>query len=287
LRPEFLKNSSHAMLMRSAQALILTTALLNLTAPALGAESSAFQWPKGERAAVSLAYDDALNSQLDNAIPALNRAGLRGSFYLTLSSEVVSQRMSEWRAAAAAGHELGNHTLFHQCSRAGSERAWVSADNDLDKISASQLVAQIRVGNSLLQAIDGRTLRSFTAPCGDLLAGGQNYLGFVKGDFVAIKAKVGGVVPDMAQLDPYAVEVFVPVDTSGAQLIALVEQAAQAGTMINITFHGVGGDHLSVSTQAHAELLGYLAAHRDLYWTETFLNIMSYAKGRRAAAGLK
>ncbi|MCV2352592.1 polysaccharide deacetylase family protein [Paucibacter sp. B2R-40] len=273
--------------MKTAQALFLATALLNLTASARGAEGQPFQWPKGERAAVSLAYDDALNSQLDNAIPALNRAGLRGSFYLTLSSDVVSRRMNEWRAAAAAGHELGNHTLFHQCSRAGPDRAWVSADNDLDKISASQIAAQIRVGNTLLRAIDGQTQRSFTAPCTDLLAGGQNYLDLIKGDFVAIKAKVGGLVPDMAKLDPYAVEVFVPVDASGAQLIALVEQAAEAGTMINFTFHGIGGDHLSVSMQAHAELLSYLAAHRELYWTDTFLNIMKYVKGLRAASTSK
>ena len=275
------------MLMKSAQALILATALLNITASAVGAESRPFQWPKGERAAVSLAYDDALNSQLDNAIPALNRAGLRGSFYLTLSSEVVSQRMSEWRAAAGAGHELGNHTLFHQCSRTGADRAWVSADNDLDQISASQLAAQIRVGNTLLQAIDGRTERSFTAPCTDLLAGGQNYLALIKADFVAIKSKVGGVVPDMAQLDPYSVSVAAPSGLSGAQLIAMVETAAQAGTMINITFHGIGGDHLSVSAQAHQELLDYLVAHRDRYWTDTFLNIMKYVRAKKAAEGLK
>ncbi len=273
--------------MKSAPALFLALVLLNIAAPAGGAESSPFRWPKGERAAVSLAYDDALNSQLDHAIPALNQVGLRGSFYLILGSEVVSQRMSEWRAAAAAGHELGNHTLFHQCSRAGPDRAWVSADNDLDKISANQLAAQIRVGNTLLRAIDGRAERSFTAPCGDLLAGGQNYLGLIKGDFVAIKAKVGGVVPDMAQLDPYAVGVVVPVDASGEQLIALVKQAAEAGTMINFTFHGIGGDHLSVSTQAHAELLKYLAAHRQLYWTDTFLNIMKYVRSTKLEAGLK
>lgn len=245
---------------------------------ACAADRLAFAWPKGERAAVSLAYDDALNSQLDHAIPALNRAGLRGSFYLTLGSEVVSQRLSDWRTAAAAGHELGNHTLFHQCSRAAPDRAWVSADNDLDKISAAQLAAQIRVGNTFLRALDGKTERSFTTPCGDLLAGGQPYLALIKGDFVAIKSVFGGVVPDMTRLDPYAVPVLVPVDLSGAQLIALVKQAAAAGTMINFTFHGIGGDHLSVSTQAHAELLDYLSSHRELYWTDTFLNIMKYVR---------
>lgn len=48
--------------------------------------------------------------------------------------------------------------------------------------------------------------------------------------------------------------------------------------MINLTFHGIGGDYLSVSNEAHEELLAYLAAHRKSYWTDTFINIMKYAK---------
>ena len=76
-------------------------------------------WPHQARAAVSLAYDDALNSQLDFAVPALNRHGLKASFYLTLSSDTVRTRLAAWRTVAAQGHELGNHTLFHQLVVAG------------------------------------------------------------------------------------------------------------------------------------------------------------------------
>ena len=54
----------------------------------------AFSWPNGAKAAVSLAYDDALPSQLDTAIPQLNAAGLKGSFYLPLSAETVQRRLS-------------------------------------------------------------------------------------------------------------------------------------------------------------------------------------------------
>lgn len=257
--------------------------LLALAWPAWAAEP-AFQWPGGAKAAVSLAYDDALDSQLDNAIPALDRAGLKGSFYLTLASPVVHRRMAEWRAAAARGHELGNHTLFHQCSRALPHRDWVSADNDLDRTSAAQLVAQIRVGNVLLQAIDGQTQRTFTTPCGDLQAGGQNYLGLLRDDFVAIKAVGGGVVADMRGLDPYAVGVAVPSGVSGQELIAIVERAARAGTMANLTFHGIGAEHLSVSRQAHDELLAHLAANRHVYWTDTFVNIMRFVRTEQRTA---
>ena len=241
-------------------------------------------WPHQARAAVSLAYDDALPSQLDYAVPALNRHGLKASFYLTLSSDTVRKRLAAWRKVAAQGHELGNHTLFHQCSRSAPDRNWVSADNDLDTVSVAQLVAQIRVGNSMLQAIDGQQQRSFAAPCGDLNAAGEPYLKALQDDFVAMKSAFGGVVPDMHTLDPYAVGVDVATDISGAQLIALVQRAAATGTMVNITFHGVGGDYLAVSHEAHDALLQYLASHRNIYWTDTFVRIMQYVKAQRLKA---
>lgn len=241
-------------------------------------------WPHQAHAAVSLAYDDALNSQLDYAVPALNRHGLKASFYLTLSSETVRKRLAAWRNVAAQGHELGNHTLFHQCSRSAPDRSWVNADNDLDTISVAQLVAQVRVGNSMLQAIDGQLQRTFAVPCGDLNAAGEPYLKALQGDFVAMKSAFGGVVPDMNTLDPYAVGVDVAIDMSGEQLIALVQRAATTGTMVNITFHGVGGDYLAVSREAHDALLRYLASHRNIYWTDTFVRIMQYVKAQRIKA---
>ena len=248
------------------------------------AQIPAWEWPHQARAAVSLAYDDALNSQLDYAVPALNRQGLKASFYLTLSSATVRKRLAAWRQVAAQGHELGNHTLFHQCSRSAPDRSWVSVDNDLDTTRVAQLIAQIRVGNSMLQAIDGKHARTFAAPCGDLNAAGEPYLQALQSDFVAMKSAFGGVVPNMNTLDPYAVGVDVVEGISGDQLIALVQRAAAAGTMVNITFHGVGGDYLSVSREAHDALLQYLASHRNIYWTDTFVRIMQYVQAQRLKA---
>jgi peptidoglycan/xylan/chitin deacetylase (PgdA/CDA1 family) len=265
----------------------LAAACLLGAATLANAAQPPFAWPHGAKAAVSLAYDDAIDSQLDNAVPALDRAGLKGSFYIKLASDTLRRRLPEWRAAAANGHELGNHTLFHQCSAVGPDRTWVTPEDDIDTTSATRLVEQIRLGNTMLHAIDGKDERTFTVPCGDVLAAGENYLRRIKGggDFVAIKSGAGGVVPDMDRLDPYAVGVTAPENVTGEQLIALVKQAAQAGTMINFTFHGVGGDYIMVSKQAHEELLTYLAAHRDIYWTDTFMNIMKYVKAQQAARG--
>jgi peptidoglycan/xylan/chitin deacetylase (PgdA/CDA1 family) len=242
--------------------------------------SQTFQWPKGIKAAVNLSYDDALNSQLDNVIPALNKYKLKGTFYLQLSSSVIDQRLPEWRAAAAKGHELANHTLFHQCSKSQPGREWVLPERDLDTTTVAQMKDQVIIANTMLYAIDGKRERTFTAPCIDRNASGQNYINAIKSEFVAIKLESGGVAADMNKLDPYAVGVYFPSGVTGQQLIDVVKEAAAKGTMANFTFHGVGGDHLTVSLEAHEELLKYLAAHKEI-WVGTFIDEMKYVKAHQ------
>ena len=261
----------------------LLAGLAALAPAAAPAEETGFRWPNGVRAAVSLAYDDAAPSQLDNAIPALDRHGLKGSFYLTLAADSVRNRMDEWRAAARNGHELGNHTLFHQCSANGPGRAWVQPGQDLDRTNAAQMQAQVELANTMLHAIDGSTEFTLTAPCGDRMAADGDYIARVRALFLGVKLGWGAVVPDMRTLDRGAVPVIAPSGVSGAELIAMVEEAGHRGTMVNFTFHGIGGDHLSISNEAHETLLAYLAEHRDLYWTATFREQMRWVRDHEAS----
>ena len=46
------------------------------------AQACEFAWPENKKAAVSLTYDDGMQTHLENAIPALNDVGIRGTFYL-------------------------------------------------------------------------------------------------------------------------------------------------------------------------------------------------------------
>jgi len=255
-----------------------------LSSAAVAAPSEPFAWPEGRRAAVSLAYDDALDSQLDTAIPALDAHGLKGSFYLTLSADAMRMRMDDWRAAARNGHELGNHSLFHQCAASKPGRDWVPPQRDLEATTTLQMQEQVRLASTMLQAIDGDTTRTFTVPCGDTAARDGDYVTGLAADFVAIKVMGGAVVPDMRTLDPHAVPVEAPVGVDGDALIAWAEEAARRGTMVNFTFHGIGGDHLAISGEAHAQLLAHLAAHRDVYWTATFREIMTWVRAQQTPA---
>jgi len=244
-----------------------------------------FRWPGGAATAVSLSYDDALASQLDNALPALQVHGFKASFYLTLANPTVASRLADWRAAAAAGHELGNHTLFHPCSRtAAPGRDWVAPHRDLDRSTVAQVSEEILAANAFLQAIDGRSARTFTAPCADLLASGQPYLPVVRSAFIASKTRVGGITDDVTQQDPHEIGSADPTGLSGDALIALVSDAAarsRGRMLISITFHGIGGDYLVVSADAHRQLLAHLAAHPERYWIDSFAGIMSRVQARR------
>lgn len=238
-----------------------------------------FTWPDGAKAAVSLGYDDALDSQLDNAVPALDRYGLKATFYLTPGQGNLPQRMEEWRQVARNGHELGNHTLFHQCDGSMPGRPWVAAHRDLSTMTVAQIQDQVLVANGYLQALDGRTERTFTSPCGDRRASDGEYVDGLRDVFVGMKVSQGAhVARSMADFDRYAVPVVAPEGVTGAQLIDMVKQAARTGTVATFTFHGIGGDHMSVSPQAHEELLAYLDQHRDVYWTAPFVDIARWVR---------
>lgn len=277
---------------RTLAAAALLLVLGSAAPPALAADGAAPEpdgpWPGGARAAVSLGYDDGLDSHLDHVAPLLNRLGLRASFYLPLSSPTLPGRLADWRAVAAAGHELGNHSLVHPCHGGLPGRSWVLPHRDLARMTAEQMRDQVRMANTALQAIDGQTERTYTPPCLDLAAaGGENYVDALAPLFAAMRTRAGGLVDSraaLARLNPAALGTEGIENLSGAELIARVQAAAARGTLVSFTFHGVGAEYLSVSREAHDALLQHLAAHRTLYWTDSAVNVARRLRAWQALA---
>lgn len=251
---------------------IFLLSLLSLVFSA-AVQAGPITWPGKAKAAVSLSYDDALNSQLDNAVPALEKYGIKASFYPILSSPVMVERMSEWRKLAADGHELGNHTLFHSCAKSKPGRDWVPTYNDLDKKVIGQMRDELLTANAFLHALDGKTERTLTPPCLDWDVADGNYVETLSDLFVGIKGAEKIPAEYSAMLLPDGI--------SGKELIDFVKKSAKSGGLVQIIFHGIGGDHLSVSKEAHEQLLKFLANNREMYWTDTYLNIATYlGKGK-------
>lgn len=251
------------------------------------AQAAPFAWPGGAQAAVSLGYDDGLDSQLDHVIPELNKRGLKASFYVPINSPTLPRRQNEWKAAAVAGHELGNHSLFHACSSKPPGREWVQKQRDLETTLPEQVQEQVIAANTWLQALDGQTQRTYTLPCLDRLASGQDYLPPLKAHFVAFRAAGGELITDPMTLDPYNVPVYGVEGWTAEQLIALVDKAAAQHAMVAIVFHGVGAEYLNVTNPAHDALLDHLAKNKARFWTDSFVHVMSYVKQRQAATTMR
>lgn len=233
-------------------------------------------WNK-KKCAVALTYDDALGVHLDNVIPSLDSSGIKGTFYLTASFPTCKSRMSEWRGAAASGHELGNHTLYHPCLGNTPGREWIKGERDLSKYSLRRITDEIRMTNTFLMALDGKTTRSFAYPCGDRhVSDGMSYVDAIKTDFVAARG-VSEKVMQLNEVDLFNVNSFVVNGQSGEELIAIVKKAMEQKGFVVFLFHGVGGEHdINVSLGAHAQLVHFLKENEKDIWTAPFVEICQY-----------
>jgi peptidoglycan/xylan/chitin deacetylase (PgdA/CDA1 family) len=252
----------------------LTALVLALPAAA----HPAFHWPAGKTAAIALTYDDSLNSQLDIAVPQLEAAGFRGTFFL--NGTFAGAAVPRWRAVSAAGHELGNHSVFHPCPAASfaMEQQYRS-----EGYSIPGMLREIGAMNTLLTALDGKTVHTYSVPCSITLAGGVDYIDALRASglvrYVRTGVPSGGVVADPAALDPFRVPSRSFAETATAEdLIAYVKDVQASGGMGVFMFHGVGGDYLRVSAEAHLGLLRYLKAHPEI-WVAPFQQVMDHATG--------
>jgi hypothetical protein len=211
----------------------LTLAAL-LLAPYTAA-ADPFVWPNGARAAVSLAYDDALDSQLDHAIPTLDKYGLKGSFYLQLSNPAVDKRLADWRRAAAKATSWATTACSTSVRASARATSGCSRSATIDTTTAAQM--QDQVGWGIPCCMPSTASASAPTPCRAAMCWrpASTTCRACAMRLSASRWRGRGDAVDGA-LDRYAVGVAAPEGLSGAQLIALVQQAAERGTMVNFTF---------------------------------------------------
>jgi peptidoglycan/xylan/chitin deacetylase (PgdA/CDA1 family) len=235
-----------------------------------------FLWPGNKRAAIILTYDDALASQLNIAIPQLDSLHLKGTFFL--SGGFAAPDISRWRNAAMNGHELGNHTLYHPCLAATIKANPRFSSEQYDIYS---ILREIEMMNKMLYAIDGKANKSYAYPCTETVVGGKDYVDSLRLSQQIKYARVGGdenaVITDPAKLDFFKVPAWGFANNPGAeQLINFVKKAGQSGGLGVFMFHGVGGDYLNVTAEAHRQLLQYLYEYKNEIWVGTFSEVMDY-----------
>ncbi|HEY7306929.1 MAG TPA: polysaccharide deacetylase family protein [Bryobacteraceae bacterium] len=242
------------------------------------------RWPQDRAAAISLTFDDAMISQLDHVGPILRKYSLHGTFFVTTGTEAWRNRIVDWKRLASEGNEIGGHTVHHPCLL---ERIEPHAQG----YSPEMMEAEIRdSAQAILREIGSRHGLTFAYPCGNMSFGqpadqARNeavYLRFVSEHFYAARAYgwPAAVTPDELSILSVPDLGF----TAGRDFRSLLEMA-DAGLRNHqwgvFTFHGVGGQWLSVTTEDFDELAAYLARHSEI-WTTTFGDAVRYIQESKA-----
>lgn len=243
-------------------------------------EAGGFAWPDGARAAVSLSFDDARQSQTDTCLKILDFYGVKATFYL--SPGRMEERKDEWRKAAASGHELGNHTVKHPCS---GNFDWSRA-NALEDYSLERMDAELAEANRLIREVLGVEPRTFAYPCGQTFVGRgeatRSYVPLVGKRFLAGRAYMSEfmnnpAVCDLAQLGG------VPMDgCASMDLVERIQSARESGSWVVFAGHEVADKGYQVTRSATVEkVCEWLRDPASGVWTGTVAEVAGYvAKGR-------
>lgn len=192
-------------------------------------------WPHGRRAALSLTFDDGDPSQLRHAVPILGEAGLRATFYPL--PWVIRPDAAAWRAAAASGHEIGNHTLTHPCS---GNFPW-SRRNALEQLTMARIGQELAWADLALERLTGHRPVTFAYPCGQRTVGrgrrARSYVPLVAGRYLAGRGHRDEVAADPTRVDLAQVPGVHADGQPAAALNRLVDEALDGGRWLVLTTH--------------------------------------------------
>ena len=263
------------------------------------AQNSTSPWQSNRQGAISLSFDDGSQSQLDIAVPILEEYGLRGTFYINPRGDDWRERLAPWRQVALAGHEVGNHTINHVCSRnfGWGEGAKSLETSTLEDIESDIVEAQKRLN----QLLPEQPVRTFCYPCYQNFVGEgatrQSYTPIVAKHFPAARgmgeAANHPLFTDLHYLASWTMAGWM----TGSHLCGFAEAAAEKGRWGILTFHGfqqgpgspwVPGSsyHGSpVSADSFRELCEHLATHQERIWTAPVLTIAQHVAAWRETVG--
>ena len=259
-------------------ALNLLTSSQRLTAQAT---VNSFHWPEGYRAAVSLSFDDARESQLDVGAPVLAETRTKVTFYLTAAN--LGKRADDWKKAAAAGHELGNHSMVHPCS---GNFEW-SRTHALEDMSLDRMRQELTEANRAIETATGARPVTFAYPCGQTFVGRgrgvQSYVPliselFLSGRLWLSEAPNDPGYADLAQLAGYPMD-----DVEFDELEPAVRSAIDRGQWLVLAGHDIGstpGKQVTRVSMLRA-LTRYLQQRDRLVWVDTIGAVAAHVQRSR------
>jgi hypothetical protein len=236
---------------------------------------STFTWPVGKRCAVSLSFDDARVSQIEQGIPLLESFGLRGTFYVGLP-EIAAAR-DAWRAVAAHGHEIGNHTVNHPCT---GNFLWCKAH--LEDYTLEMMEAELTGAQSAIRDILGVTPTTFAYPCGNKFVGRgentQSYVPLVSRHFLAGRG-FRDETPNKPEVVDLAQVAGVDADRHPFEVLkSWLDRTAERGAWLCFVNHDVSATlSQGIKPDTLKQVCDYLK-HDQSIWVDTIAAVAAHLK---------
>ncbi|TVR54721.1 MAG: polysaccharide deacetylase [Spirochaetaceae bacterium] len=243
-------------------------------------ESSFAGWPGGFRAALSLTFDDARPSQLDNGLPVFAEFGVKVTFYV--SSAGVAARRDEWLDVVRDGHEIGNHTLNHPCSG----NFVFSRNVALEDYTLARMQDEITGADRFIDDQLGLRPKTFAYPCGQTFVGRgracRSYVPLVAERFLAGRGYRGESANDPEFCDLSRLDAAGCDNSSADDLVRLIDSARSAGAWLILCGHEIGNsdDRLNTDPAALRRALEY-ALHDTDIWIAPVAEVASHVRCER------
>ncbi len=204
----------------SACAVLLGIAPKSMAAPG---DTVVRSWPNRAQAAFSITLDDGAANQWRYMAPLLTSRGLRGTFFLISSWPDADETWSSWKAVAAAGHEIGSHTVNHP---------------RLPALSAEELFVELSSSRERLRTMLGpQVAQVFAYPYSE--TNEQVVASVERAGYKAARCGPGPLNPITPQ-DFFQIKARAPVSTNTLQeMTGWIDEVLDSGRWLFINIHGV------------------------------------------------
>jgi peptidoglycan/xylan/chitin deacetylase (PgdA/CDA1 family) len=242
-----------------------------------------FAWPDGHKAAVSLSWDDARDSQLPIGIPVLDKYGIKATFFII--PENAAKNVDGWKKVLAHGHEIGNHTLNHPCTG----NLDFAAQKALEDYSLEKIQFEMTGANEQIHKMLGVTPVSFAYPCGNSWIGRgldtRSFVPLVSSMFVAGRLWHGEAANNPRTADTAQALAYELDGKTFEEVLPLLEDAQREGKWIIFGGHEMNKDGNQTTRIATLEkLLPYLKDPKNGFWVAPVGTVGKYIRDAQKAA---
>lgn len=225
-------------------------------------------WPGFRKAAISYTFDDGCSNQFATALPMFEEFGFKMTLFTV--SDWSADNWKALKSASAAGHEIASHTVTHpRLNTMSKEQQEIELKN-------SQKAIDSNIPNSKCITIAYPYCNAGDIPlCEKYYIAARGCQGSIEkstpGNFMNISSIVCGNLGSITTMENFSKR---------------YEEAAASNGWCVLLLHGIDNDggYSPLPSAVLRESLEYLKTHKDMFWVDTFVNVVRYIRERDAVS---